>query len=264
MPKARSAYFKKRRFSGNRFTVGLENEENLGNTRGHASTTLSHAVNNNDGSTPETLQKPSASARKIATPEPQNVLGTDGEPSGFRLIDLSILSSIFKLLPCGECKQLTLEMFENVPKRKGCASSLELRCQGCSWKEAFYTSPKTSYFFEVNRRLVYAMRSVGCGGGAAAAERFCGLMNMPPIPRASPYAAHNKALLKATKEVCQESMSEAAKEIHTLKGKAEGEVADCGVSCDGTWQRRGFFLTQRVYHSHFHGYRKGCRCGGVE
>ena len=105
-------------------------------------------------------------------------------------------------------------------------------------EEAFYTSPKTSYFFEVNRRLVYAMRSVGCG--AAAAERFCGLMNMPLIPRASPYAAHNKALLKATKEVCQESMSEAAKEIHTLKGKAEGEVADCGVSCDGTWQRRGF------------------------
>ena len=77
------------------------------------------------------------SSRKIATPEPQNVLGTDGEPSGFRLIDLSILSSIFKLLPCGECKQLTLEMFENVPKRKGCASSLELRCQGCSWRRRF-------------------------------------------------------------------------------------------------------------------------------
>lgn len=35
-------------------------------------------------------------------------------------------------------------------------------------------------------------------------------------------------------------MSKAAKEITTLKGKAEGEVADCETSCDGTWQRRGF------------------------
>ena len=65
-------------------------------------------------------------------------------------------------------------------------------------------------------------------------------MNMPPIPRASPYSAHNKGLMKASKEVCQESMSKAAKEITTLKGKTEGEVADCGISCDGTSQRRGF------------------------
>ena len=56
------------------------------------------------------------------------------------------------------------------------------------------------------------MRSVGCGG--TAAEMFCGMINMPPIPRASPYAAHNKALMKVAKEVCQETMSEAAKEIH--------------------------------------------------
>ncbi|XP_028414795.1 uncharacterized protein LOC114537882 [Dendronephthya gigantea] len=82
------------------------------------------------------------------------------------------------------------------------------------------------------------MRSVGCG--ASSAEKFCGLMNMPPIPRCAPYAAHNKALLKAAKEVCQESMSDAAKEIHDIKNTLEGEVVDCGISCDDTWQRRGY------------------------
>ena len=116
-------------------------------------------------------------------------------------MDLSILSGIFKTLPCQECKQFTLALSENLQIRKGCASNLELHCQVCSWKQDFNTSAKISCFFEVNRRLVYAMRSVGCGGGAAA--RFCGLMNMPPIPRASPYSAHNKGRMKAANEVCQ-------------------------------------------------------------
>ena len=78
------------------------------------------------------------------------------------------------------------------------------------------------------------MRSVGCG--RAAAKRFCGLMNVPPPPRPTPYASHNKALLKAN--VCFNTMSIAAQEIHDIQEKPHNEVTDCGVSCDGTWQRR--------------------------
>lgn len=82
------------------------------------------------------------------------------------------------------------------------------------------------------------MKSVGCG--ASSAERFCALMNMPPIARSAPYSSHNKALLKAAKDACFGTMNDAAKEMHVLKNKCEGEVADCGISCDGTLQRRGF------------------------
>ena len=59
------------------------------------------------------------------------------------------------------------------------------------------------------------MRSIGCGH--AAAKRFCGLMNMPPPLRPTP-------------------------EIHEIKPEVnEGTgVAKCAISCDGTWQRRGF------------------------
>ena len=82
------------------------------------------------------------------------------------------------------------------------------------------------------------MRSVGCG--ASSTERFCILMNMPPIPRCAQFSAHNKALLKAAKEVCFTTLSDAVNEIHELKNKGEDEIADCGISCDRTWQRQGF------------------------
>ena len=38
-----------------------------------------------------------------------------------------------------------------------------------------------------------------------------------PPPRPTPYANHNKALLKAVKKISLEAMSDAAKEIHHLK-----------------------------------------------
>ena len=84
------------------------------------------------------------------------------------------------------------------------------------------------------------MRSIGCGH--AAAKRFCGLMNMPPPLRPTPYSRHNKALLNAVKEVSVETMNVAASEIHEIKPEVnEGTgVAKCAISCDGTWQRRGF------------------------
>ena len=72
------------------------------------------------------------------------------------------------------------------------------------------------------------MRSVGCGPAAATAKRFCGLMNIPPPPP-TPYASHNKALLKATKDVCFDTMSIAAQEIHDIQEKPHNEVTECGV-----------------------------------
>ena len=82
------------------------------------------------------------------------------------------------------------------------------------------------------------MRSIGCGH--AAAKRFCGLMNMPTPPRPTPYARHNKELLKAVKQVSMETMASAAKELHDLKPDFKDGLVKCGVSCDGIWQRRGF------------------------
>ena len=146
----------------------------------------------------------SASARKISTATPVSPhvdpsKDTKEKAFGFRFVDMSILSGIFELLPCKECKECNLELLEDSGKRKGCASYLHLVCSTCNWKKEFYTSSQVNRFFEVNRRMVYSMRSVGCG--PAAAKRFCGLMNMPPPPRPTPYSSHNREILKATKTV---------------------------------------------------------------
>ena len=82
------------------------------------------------------------------------------------------------------------------------------------------------------------MRSIDCG--LAAAKGFCRLMNMPQPPRQTPYALHNKALLKAAKAVAVETMTSAAEEIHSLKPAFQDGLVKCDASCDGTWQRRGF------------------------
>ena len=181
MGKTRSGYSRKRKFYGNRHATGQEKRTNLEIPPPCATPSSSDIANDATARPPE---GPSASARKIGTPEPQRAVNAEVEVKGFRFIDLAILSTIFKMLPCKQCQQFNLELIENVSKRKGCASNLELHCKSCNWKEEFYTSAKINYFFEVNRRLVYAMRLVGCG--ASSAERFCGLMNMPPIPRSAP------------------------------------------------------------------------------
>ena len=78
------------------------------------------------------------------------------------------------------------------------------------------------------------MRAIG--KGAAAAKTFCGLMDMPAPPKPSAYHHHNKALLKAAKTVAEETMADGASEI---LGNNEG-ISQCSVSCDGTWQKRGY------------------------
>ena len=78
------------------------------------------------------------------------------------------------------------------------------------------------------------MRAIG--KGAEAAKKFCGLMDMPAPPRPSAYHRHNKALLKAAKTVAEETMADGASEI---RGNNEG-ISQCSVSCDGTWQKRGY------------------------
>ena len=83
------------------------------------------------------------------------------------------------------------------------------------------------------------MRAVG--QGASSAKRFCALMNMPPPPKPNAYTRHNKALLKAAKTVADDSVIEAGSEIHELKANNNiSGISQCGVSSDGTWQRRGY------------------------
>ena len=79
------------------------------------------------------------------------------------------------------------------------------------------------------------MRSIG--KGHASMKRFCTYMNMPPPMHFEAYRKCNTALSKAAKAVAMRAMNDAAIEV---RGENPDPLTRCGVSCDGTWQPRGY------------------------
>ena len=157
----------------------------------------------------------------------------DAKATGYRILDMEILSGIFRLLICPECmSKESLMLEDDLSKKNGCANHLKLVCEECCWFHIFYTSKQTKGTFEVNRRLVYGMRSIG--SGYTGAKKFCAVMNIPTLPTKNNYGKMNKTLRSAVYQVANDSMKRAGEEIK------EKSLNDCGVSVDGCWQKRGF------------------------
>jgi len=224
---------KKRKFHGNKFENPVKKArvvESI-NTDGDSDTGKSDS---NDH-----VEKLSASARKIGTQSSQDRQQSKQSVTGYRFVDMELLSELFQQMVCKECGDLSGLVLEDKPReRKGSASHLRIRCEACGWVYAFDTSKKVQHTFDINRRLVYAMRSIG--QGHASIKRFCTHMNMPPPLHFKAYRASNIALSRAAKSVATTTMKEAADELHQNKGQPDNQITQCSVSCDGTWQRRGY------------------------
>ena len=80
------------------------------------------------------------------------------------------------MLLCPECQTNNVQLTENSTNKKGLASNLVLQCV-CGFQKLFYTSKNVNKTFEVNKRMVYSMRS--CGQGYAGLEKFTFCMNLP-------------------------------------------------------------------------------------
>jgi len=77
------------------------------------------------------------------------------------------------------------------------------------------------------------MRSIG--QGYSSIQKFNAVMNLPQPMTAQSYEKTASSLLKASHAIAEETMNEAAGELKT----DSDEVADVGISADGSWQRRG-------------------------
>ena len=78
-------------------------------------------------------------------------------------IDINVLSNVFSTLPCPDCLSRAVIFGNTLKKKIGPASFLLLSCKSCaSWHE-FCTSDVKKGGFEVNKRVVYAMRNIGQG-----------------------------------------------------------------------------------------------------
>ena len=95
MPKARSGYTKKRKFTGNRFTDSKKTKESMEVEDENQGSQVGEHVN------ATSQQGNSASAQKIhlpsATPTSSTTYSKE-KVSGFRFVDIEILSSVFELL----------------------------------------------------------------------------------------------------------------------------------------------------------------------
>ncbi|XP_062518896.1 uncharacterized protein LOC134194016 [Corticium candelabrum] len=163
---------------------------------------------------------------------------------GYRFIDMDVLAAFLGAsLVCARCHgQVSLSEAED--ERMGLASKLVLTCQRCQHEENTFTSKKIQRgALDVNRRVVLAMRMIGCG--LEPLQRFCGYMNMPGSMGEHPFQNHVTALRNAAKEEAVESMKKAVDDIrHFHEENVDGTIS-IGVSGDGTWRKRGY--------SSFHG-----------
>ena len=65
-------------------------------------------------------------------------------------------------------------------------------------------------------------------------------MDMPKPMTANNYDKLAKRYSTVSKEIAEETMSDAAEEIRSKVSKDNDEVVDTSISHDGTWQRRGY------------------------
>jgi len=190
----------------------------------------------------------SASAKKIKNISSSRPLMSSRLTTGYRFIDLEILNSVVSTLRCPECMSLELILSEKENKRKGLASCLYIDCFICNYSKEFYSSTfNKQKSYDINTRAVYAMRS--CGQGYSGFSRFVSLMDMPKPMTINNYNKIVSKLTNAVKCVAEDTMMDAAQELKDLKNDHSVlnsindrllNVIDVAVSCDGTWQRRGY------------------------
>ncbi|GFU96538.1 uncharacterized protein TNCV_1682101 [Trichonephila clavipes] len=83
------------------------------------------------------------------------------------------------------------------------------------------------------------MRQIGTGFSAGL--KLCGTLNLPMLSKTA-YTTHENKLMAVISEVSELSIQKAASELlvlHTPKNP-KNKIVECGVSVDGTWQRRSY------------------------
>ena len=88
------------------------------------------------------------------------------------------------------------------------------------------------------------MRTLGIGHSGII-ERFTTLMDMPKPMTQNNYDKLVLKIANITEEVALETMADAAADLR--EQCQDDEILDIGVSCDGTWQRRGFSSLNGVF-----------------
>ncbi|GFT59903.1 uncharacterized protein TNCV_705221 [Trichonephila clavipes] len=135
---------------------------------------------------------------------------------------------IISILCCPECYATGLKLAED--SKEGLCSNLCVACS-CGFMTGFTSTPKENKKFSLNTLLVFGLRLIG--RGFTAGKKLLCTLNLPCISK-NTFRAHELKLLEAVQLCSEENMKAASKEVQNLK-----KSTTCGVSVDGSWQRRG-------------------------
>ena len=159
--------------------------------------------------------------------------------SGNRFVDIEILASLItETLACPVCfTNSTMTMRQTL--HYGSAQKYEIECC-CGFSHSVWSSKKAAgKGFDINKRLIYAMRSIGVG--YSGLKKFCFLMNIPPPLTARNYKKQILSLKNIVKAIAKETMTNATADLRIKKGVTSNTaLVDIAVSCDGSWQKRGY------------------------
>ena len=93
-----------------------------------------------------------ASEKKIENIQVTSTPTNKEQITGYRLVDMEILSFIFSELGCPECCKCELNLRETFLKKMGLASCLLLTCKNCGYSKEFFTSVSNDNSFDINVR----------------------------------------------------------------------------------------------------------------
>lgn len=146
-----------------------------------------------------------------------------------RIINLDLLAAVFALLACPQWMSTALKEEHFL---QGVSSTCAIFCCECGYVNGFQTSKKSEQALKNNVRSVYAMPKLG--KLYAGAATFCSVIDMLPP---SPHSAYDRISFKvssASETVAVKSMVDAAEEVQRFVKNNK-----CGISRDGTWQKKG-------------------------
>ena len=154
---------------------------------------------------------------------------------GDRIMNLKILANVINELCCLKCFADNLNLVEG--SRSGLYSNFVLKCAACDFCKGFASSKKVDKAPEINMRYVYGMQQIG--KDSVSAYKLCATLNLPALARSS-YIKIEQKIFTVVKKVADDSMKEAASFVANKNRNVNNEIAECGVSVNGTWQRRGY------------------------
>ena len=155
--------------------------------------------------------------------------------SGYRIINIALLNSFISSFPCANCH--SVNNFTINENTCGLSSLLTFKCKACGEIKSFDTSTRTRDTPDVNKQ--FAMSLYAIGGHPADGERLLGNMNISCGLGDATWLRLQDKVHAATTTIALQSMQTAASQLFVAT-PGGAKVKNVTVSCDNTWQRRGF------------------------